>query len=114
MANVYSTRLYYGANLAAGSFTTSAIPAGFVFVVRDIRAQNRGGSGVVAQTALNGVRVAASVGVQIWRTPASYAVTNFQYSTEGRFVMLAGETLTITTGEAGWDVAISGFQLSTP
>lgn len=114
MANVYSVRQFTGHNLAATNTPSAAVPAGTVWVVRDIIVYNHQAVSYGAYEALQGLFVALNSGGVIYRTPALRTLANTVYTAEIRCVMAAGTNLVVTTIEAGWDCTISGFQLTTP
>jgi Ni/Fe-hydrogenase subunit HybB-like protein len=114
VANVYSTRLFTGHALAATTTTSAAVPTGYVWDVRDVAIYNPQHVSYGGYLALQGLYVALSTGGVIFRSPPLRTLANTSYRAELRCVMAAGTYLSVTTLEAGWDVTISGYQLTLP
>lgn len=109
--NVYSISIFEGAALGSGSYVTTAVPAGYVWVVREILAINHAHA---PYEALNGVRIYRTSGATMFETGAGVTTGDKVYHQVFRKVLAAGQTMTVVVREAGWDVSIMGYQLSLP
>lgn len=108
---VYSKRLWSILNATTiGATLGPIVPAGFVWVVRDIRAINLQQDGTV----LFEFQVLVHNGPIIFATPLYSTIGGLMYSWEGRAVVNAGEQLELSIATSGWDVVVDGYELSTP
>lgn len=108
-APVYSLRIFATGSLSPGAGTVGPIvPAGLVYIVRDIDAfDDTAGSAdsLIVFNQLSGVLV-NFVG------PGSAALGNWQW--RGRQVYNEGEQVALRSFGGSWAVAVSGYQLSLP
>lgn len=112
MANVYSTLLVSAKNLGQGTpFLPPIVPAGFVWVIRSISAANMS----ARSTFVGGIIITDSFdNNEIWGTPLDTSISSKVYTAELRQVVPSGRELLARTFSPGWDVRISGFQLTLP
>lgn len=108
---VYSKPLWIlPAGWLAGSTPQSpSVPAGFVWVVREVSAHYGadayGGGALPAQ-----LLVTSEV---VWSTPVRSAVSGVVYSSSDlRHVMNAGDFMLFSTSSASWSLRVSGYELS--
>lgn len=110
--NVYSVRLW-SMNTASGgpTFTGPQVPAGFVWVVRDVRM-------VVANVPANNIAAAITLSsggtLYIASSPAYGSVPGILYEWHGRAIVNTGENLVAHTSSPNWDMTVDGYQLSLP
>lgn len=93
-----------------GPQSSAPVPAGFVWVVRTVKAYNQ-----VASGAGKGIPqiVLSAGGFPIWMTPFNGTATAQIYEFgDTRVVMDAGDKLSINTDNPDWVIRASGFQLS--
>jgi hypothetical protein len=112
MANqVFSVRLWQVLNsTTTGAVLGPVVPAGFRWVVRDVRAINgtlEGSLLFVAQLLIHG-------GNTIFSTPANMTLGGLMYDWQGRAIVNTGEQLELSLGDPGWTVAVDGYQLTLP
>jgi hypothetical protein len=108
--NVYSKRLAEVAFSPLGPAGIGTPPAGHKWVVKDMRATLSGGK---AYPVL-GFKVTDTVGVPLWEVTQPFAVTSYSFGWEGSQVVEYGEGLTLVSGEAGWALRVSGYELVLP
>lgn len=106
---VYSQRFFAGAAASPVGPVGPVVPAGFVWVVRDVDAVVR--SSGTAQMELLG-QVAGQILV-LWSYPQSPVPDN-NFTWRGRQVFAEGERVGINVLSGNWDVGISGYQLTLP
>jgi hypothetical protein len=108
---VYSVPLWLlPAGWPSGSTPQSpVVPAGFVWVVREVSAYYGGGS-------LGGGAPPASLLVTsevVWTTPIRSAVAGQAYvSSDLRHVMNAADFMLFSTSSSSWALRVSGYQLT--
>jgi hypothetical protein len=105
MARLYSTRLMASEGAADALF--EEVPAGFIWVVRDIVLTFDGADSADGYQV--GVQGKAPI---LLGQVAGGNVEQFHWT--GRQVMEAGETLAFTASTLNWYILVSGYQLSTP
>lgn len=106
---VYSQRFFAFAGATPVGPVGPIVPAGFVFVVRDIDAVVR--SSGTAQLEILGQVVGQLIA--LWSYPQSPVPDN-NFEWRGRQVFGVGERVGISVLSGSWDVAISGYQLTLP
>ncbi|MFZ0169913.1 MAG: hypothetical protein WAL64_10955 [Candidatus Dormiibacterota bacterium] len=108
MALVYSQRLFAISNLTPVGKVGPVVPAGVVWVVRDID--------IVCTSFTPGDELAIfnQVGgyLLFLRIPASPTI--FDNAWRGRQIYATGEQVAVESFVGAWDVAISGYQLTLP
>lgn len=107
---LYSSRLWFYQFLASnGTAFGPTVPAGFTWVVRDVRMVN-----TQPQTGLHvgALVLLSSAGPKITATPTFFSVTGELYHWEGRGMVPAGESLQLVTDSNGWEAVVDGYQLS--
>ena len=103
MATVYSVRFYEGRNVTGGTFT---VPAGVIWIVRDVDAFFGGG---LAGGALD---VVGTLGQTFaWFPFTGLTAAAFQW--RGRQVFNPGDVWGFTSGQ-GIDLTLSGYSLIAP
>lgn len=100
---VYSSRFGFQKNTTA--WTSSSVPAGHVWVVRDISGLYDG---------LLGTDVVFALGNVGFFSAQFVATVNGPFHWEGRVVMLEGDHLDTSGGPDGIDFVISGYDLTLP
>lgn len=108
-AYVYSLRIFASGGLSPGAGTVGPIvPAGLVYIVRDIDAfDNSAGSSdnLVVFNQVGGVLVS-------WIGPSIASIGGYQW--RGRQVYNEGEQVAVRSFVGTWTIAISGYQLTLP
>jgi hypothetical protein len=106
---VYSLRLFAHGGITPGGGTIGpVVPAGVVWVVRDIDAFNHtsvAGDSLFVFNQVTGVLVAFSLA-------SSTAPLNYPW--RGRQVYAEGEQIGLRSFQGTWSAAISGYQLTLP
>lgn len=109
MATVYSLRIAAFGSLTAGTGVVGPIvPAGLIYVVRDIDAYEHTGvtdSNLFLKNAIGGFLTGFIID--------SAHPTNL-FSWRGRQVYSEGEQVAILVGSGTWDIQVSGYQLTLP
>lgn len=115
-SSVYSKTFYSAYNLAAGTYSSSAVPTGYVWVIKEVLAYFGSPAGSISPYfAAQGLRVyITGPGPTIFRTPAMEGRAGVVYSAEMRVVLSAAQGLSIVVTDGGWDCIISGYQLTLP
>lgn len=113
MANVHSVTMFSGGpNMSTGTTTSAAVPAGFVWVIKEILALNQRTG---ANFNLRGIQVQAPATLAvIFNLSIGQVVPFIMYRQECRVVLQPGQTLAVVTQEANWSCVISGYQLTLP
>lgn len=107
--DVYSLRIFATASLTAASGTVGPhVPAGFIYVLRDIDVVEISGSG----TGVMQVQ-AQTLGV-LWVFQRGSTLASAYGSWRGRQVYAEGEQVGFTVGSGTWSIAASGYQLTLP
>ena len=110
---VYSKRFLAGTVDELSPDTAGPVPAGYVWVVRDMTAYAYGFGDASYPGFTFSLEIESFEPVMIWGAPLAYL--GRQYSWQGRVVMNAGDSLTVAgAGSTYWDVTISGYQLTLP
>lgn len=112
MANVYSTRLW-AASFGSGFPVSSAVPAGYVWVARDITIT----AGSAFPTVLNGMElfVGAATSWPIWNLAPPELHAGYSHHRTGWWVLNAGDTFQVNSHDStGYSIVISGHQLTLP
>jgi hypothetical protein len=106
---VYSLRIFATGGLSPGAGTVGPIvPAGLVYIVRDIDAfDDTAGSSdnLIVFNQTGGVLLS-------WQGPSIASIGNYQW--RGRQVYNEGEQVAVRSFAGTWAVAISGYQLTLP
>lgn len=107
MSAVYSVQFYADQITAGGTATLATVPAGMVWVVRDITLGN------VATTATGPVSITAvgtgsPASIARWATIEAAAAVYWT----GRHVLNAGDLLNVYNNTGNMSVFVSGYQLS--
>lgn len=112
MANVYSQLLVVAHNIATGApLLPPAVPAGYIWVIRDIAAWN----GQTIGFSVQGLMIEDTTNsAPFFQTPAMLSWSQTLYHLECRQVMPTGYELVAHTNSANWNVRISGYALTTP
>jgi hypothetical protein len=110
--NVYSAELYSDELFTPGSSVSDEVPAGFVWVVRDI-------SVYLIQPDLTGAPPnfawwRDSFVNCFWSVDGAYTQTPRTYHWEGRKVLTEGQFLTFATSAGESDVCACGYILTLP
>lgn len=109
---VYSVRLWISNSSLGGTvFTGPQVPAGFVWVVRDVRMLNTATS---ANSLASPMLVTAGGNANIAASPTYSSVPGVLYQWQGRAVVQAAEFLFVHTSSSNWQWAVDGYQLSLP
>jgi hypothetical protein len=103
---VYSLRIYSGTPSPSGS--TVVVPAGLLYVIRDIDAVLESGSGTCVIYAQMG---ASAV---FWYATSDPATQPRWQSWRGRQVAYTGENITFVGASGTWGLNVSGYQLTPP
>lgn len=106
----YSSLLVRFASSSSGLHLIYTAPAGYVTVVRDISVANTSGSSEAYSLYASGNPGPTSAFILINGSLANDAVDQW----EGRQVLNAGDTLTLSIGGADFTCLISGYLLSSP
>lgn len=113
MANVYSSLLWrandLGPTLGEPDYSP-VVPAGFIWVVRDILAWNRNFAG----WDLQGFVLGDTQGGILWSLWLPDVTAARTYHQEMRQVLNPGDHISLNTADTGWYFRISGYQLSLP
>lgn len=110
--NVYSQRLWSAGPFAApGTQAGPAVPAGFTWVVRDVRWQNTSN--------FTGYRVSPAIletatGIVLAATGTFTSIVGQLYEWQGRSILRAGEQLQFTSQSSSWKLVVDGYQLTGP
>lgn len=111
MANpVYSIAQASTGLLASGTTDLGGPPDGFVWVIRDMRMTNLD----VGLVYKNGFRVYDSNLTSLWTIQEPFAMAGPTFEWHGHQVIEGDQTISVTTGETGWELRISGYQLTLP
>lgn len=113
MANVYSIRLYAsGGSVTLGEYNSAPVPAGYVWVVRSITAYLDQLWFFYAQ----GIhfRVSTLSGSYLAGVTRPGVSARRAYQWDMHQVLNAGETIHVSTWDASWNFAVSGYQLTLP
>lgn len=106
---VYSLRIFAsgGLSVAAGQ-VGPIVPAGFVYVVRDIDA--------LELTGVSGgqLQLISQVGTVVWFAGGLPGPAAGNWSWRGRQVYNEGEQVGFKSGAGTWSMACSGYQLTLP
>jgi hypothetical protein len=86
------------------------VPAGFVWVVRDVRMINV----TLGEAILNAVTLLIDNGATIYQTPNGCTIGQQMYGWQGRAIVQPGEQLQLFLPDPGWTVAVDGYQLTLP
>lgn len=109
MATVYSLRIAaFGTLTPATGKVGPTVPAGLVYIVRDIDA--------VDTTIATGDELAVygPIGEYLLIARQGHELTGFNYSWRGRQVYGPGEQIAFQSIAGSWDIACSGYQLTLP
>jgi hypothetical protein len=109
MARIYSVTLFAIDAGAAGTYTSSVVPTGDTWVVRDIVLFNYGHQ---YSTALLGFSLEDSSGIHIFDVLSGTAHGAVDYRWTGRQVISAEANLSLTTNDDGWTCRVMGYQLT--
>lgn len=106
---VYSTRLYASAGLtAAGGVVGPVVPAGLLYVLRDLDVAEVSGTAGTIMIAIN------QAGGQLWAAQRTAATPLGTFQWSGRQVYGAGERVAFQVFSGTWAIAASGYQLTLP
>lgn len=112
MANVHSVLLFEGANSSSAPVVSPGVPAGYVWVVREI--VTAFGEGTDSVAALYGINFTVGGGWPLFSVSGWEAAGGQVYQCERRMVMNVGENLQAQSYDVGWYWRISGYQLTLP
>lgn len=87
------------------------VPAGEVWIVRDIVASNQFNTWL---NRLAGLNVQVGGGIDIWRLSGSGVVGGQTYHYDGRQVVNPGDSITVNDPDGGWSIRITGFVFDLP
>ena len=110
MAVVYSLLLARLFSAPSGVSALGTPPTGTKWVVKDIVATWSGGE----CASRGGFRFHDDDQVDIFTVEGPLAMTSYSFHWTGSQVIEYGQSLTLTTGESGWSVRVSGYQLVLP
>lgn len=102
MASIYSIRITDGTFAVGLSAVVYTVPAGNVFVLRDIQAWPDTGTTSSLNVVFTGTSIMASIGGITAANPGHW---------EGRVVFNAGETIKLLVGGGQLEVSLSGYLL---
>lgn len=105
----YSSVLMKVAPATIATSTSSNVPAGYLWVVRNIDCVI---AGVFGESSGGKVTVADSSGCLIWQVSGYGFTENSHAQWEGRQVLVAGDHLVVVTTTPGASVRISGYALT--
>lgn len=111
MANVYSVRLWAVLSTTGpGAVLGPVVPAGFTWVVRDVRATNASQEASI----LGNLVLLVHAGPTIFATPQFSTIGGLFYEWQGHAIVNAGEQLELVVSEPGWTLDVDGYQLTLP
>lgn len=113
MATLYSAQLYAGLNEGTGTYNSTSVPAGYIWVVRDIVVLAPLRSVVLPQFAFS-FDMQDGGGLPLFSIPDWEAVAGHSYHWGGHQVLLTGSNLRAVVRGPGWSWRVSGFTLTTP
>jgi hypothetical protein len=96
--------------LAEGSTLLGGPPTGTKWVVREIHSLGPG----PWYAAIGGWSLTDSENVEIAAVRPPVAVGGWPFEWAGRQVIEEGDTITVNTAEPGWQLRVSGYQLTLP
>lgn len=99
--------------MGTGDIISEAVPEGYIWVVRCIDASSPPNSMDVYSNTPNGLLINDAVSVIINYTPPEVR-WGVSYHWEGRQVLNYGQVLVASSLDEGWNVRISGYQLTSP
>lgn len=106
---VYTTR-FYGGLLSNSIINVGPVPAGVIWVIRDITMLNEQGW----PEPLNGGGVLDQHNFPLLWTSGAEAEPGHTYHWDGRQVLFETETLRVIAEDAAWAFRISGYVLTLP
>jgi hypothetical protein len=110
---VYSHRFLYGTINEISTEGAGPVPAGYVWVIRDLTAYAYGFGDGAYPGFLWTLAPAGGGSIMVWGTPL--ALIGRQYTWNGRVVLYEGDQLLVAgAGETYWDVTASGYTLTLP
>lgn len=112
MANLYSKYLGGGAFAGGGTSTIGIVPAGVIWVVRNVDYIFLPVGGLTGKGA--GIYIHGADGFKCFSIGAPDVVGGRAYHLEGRQVFNTGDTVQVFAYEAGWGYRVSGYELSAP
>lgn len=109
MSSVYSKLFQHVGPMVFG--VAGPVPAGFVWVIRDMRAINPGNTFLQRF----GFQVVDNENSHLWDIEYPYARCGITHWWEGHQVLNPGDSLTFSSGDShGWYWRVSGYQLTLP
>lgn len=110
--SVYTIRMWHLTSTAGGgTFTGPQVPAGFVWVVRDVRMVV---PSISANNLAQAITISAGGSLYICSSPSFSSVPGILYEWHGRAVVQPGEFLVATTQSPNWVATVDGYQLALP
>lgn len=107
---VYSQLLWEESIFGPGAGHSVTVPAGYVWVVRDIVMWNDYDWGY----GLNGLVMLDSAGGPLMCISRPFAYGQQLYHQEMRQVLETGDQIFASTGDSDWNFRVSGYALTTP
>ena len=111
MTTLYSKLLYVTTDIPTTGTNLATVPSGFVWVLRDIHIYNRNNPW---WQALVGVKLGFAFNNLFYRATYPTARGATVHSWSGRIVMPGATFLYGVAGESGWNLEVSGYELSSP
>lgn len=106
---VYST-LFYGGVISSSTGTAGPVPAGVVWVVRDVCMVNYG----LWPEPLVGAGVLDQHNYPVLWVGAPHAIPQTMFHWDGRQVFEPGDTIRAVAEDAAWAFRVSGYVLTLP
>lgn len=106
----YSIRLWsLPPQASSGSVFGPTVPAGFTWVIRDLRMLN-----TQTQTGqhVDALVLETATGVVLASTPTFGSIIGELYTVQGRMILEAGEQIQASSGSFGWSLVADGYQLT--
>jgi hypothetical protein len=111
VSRVYSALLADVIGVNSSDVELFTVPAGHLYVVRHITAS----FDLVDDATIVPLRIKLDGGTPVWWMGVQAVVSNRTYDWAGRHAVPSGRSLLADgTGAAGWDVLVSGYDLTTP
>lgn len=109
MAPLY-TQLLYENNAVSSTVLSAAVPAGYIWDVRDIELSTYG-PGIAAN---GNFRIQDTANCNIWQLGWDETYTGSVHHWDGRQVLTAGQKLVFVPDAGTWYVRVTGYLLSAP
>jgi len=111
MSRVYSAQLCVNAVAGGGTTFLATVPAGTVWVLRDMRASYS----VTGLDPLAGFEVLLNAAIRLWTVGPLGVKPVYTYPWEGRTVLDPGDELSLYSGDSAlWSIVVSGYALTLP